>query len=120
MRRAGGDLRHRDPDLAVERVELGQITVRIGAKSRGVRRVGGDQRVADIGDIDLGVGDRLPGMRIGGAADLERHDAVGRGHDRGLAAGGLHQPRQPALQTEAVDDRSLASAIFLASAGAGV
>ena len=104
MRRAGGICATAVPHLAVERIEFGQIGLRIGAKDRGIGGVGGHQRVADIGDIDLRVGDRLPGMRIGGGADAARRDAVGRGDDLGLAAGGLHQPRQPALEAKAVDD----------------
>jgi hypothetical protein len=99
------DLLDRDPDLAVERVQLRQIAVRIGAKNPGVGRVGSGERVADVGHIDLRIGDRLPGMRIGGATGFQRRDAVACGHDGGLAAGGLHQPRQPALQPETVDNQ---------------
>src|SRR4029453_5332294 len=73
--RDGGDRRF---DLGVERIELGEIGggVRlIGVTPGGV---GGDQRVADIGDIDLGVGGRLPGVWIGLAtgASLADRDAI--------------------------------------------
>ena len=84
-----------------------QIAFGIGTKNLGIRGVGGTQRVADIGDIDPGVDDGLPGMRIGIRAYFERRDTIGRGHDHRLAACGLHQPRQLALQAKAVDDHEL-------------
>ena len=44
-------------------------------------------------------------MRIGGRSpDFSGDDAVAGDDDGGLAAGGLHQPRQPSLQPKAVDD----------------
>jgi hypothetical protein len=42
-------------------------------------------------------------MRIGIAVDLERRDAGGCGCDHSLAAGGLHEPRQPSLHAKPVD-----------------
>ena len=76
-------------------------------------RVGGDQPVADVGRINLDVGDRLPGVRIAAVAVTmafgvaARLDALGGGDERGLAAGGLHQPLDPALEAQAVDHHDL-------------
>ncbi len=82
----------------------------IGAVDIRRRRIGRDQRIADIGHIDLGVGDRLPGVRIGVAVvvsrlrRLARRDAFGRDDNGRLVAGGLGQPRHPALEAETVGD----------------
>ena len=92
-------------DLSVGRIELCQIALRIGPKSLGVGRIRGAKRVTNIGHIYLRIGDRLPGMRIGIGAQFERRDVFGGDDDRRLAAGSLQQPRQPALQAEAVDDK---------------
>src|SRR6266481_3289452 len=82
----GRDFFDRRPHLGVERIELGQIALRVRTKGRRVRGDSGSQRVADIGDIDFGVTDGLPGVRIGFLAEIERSDSVARDDDRGLAA----------------------------------
>src|SRR5207244_13634871 len=60
----GGNFGDHLAHLAIKRVELGEIGCRIGGVSFLAGGVGGDQRVADIGDVDFRVGDRLPGVRI--------------------------------------------------------
>src|SRR6266702_882949 len=93
--------------LAVERFELFQIGFGLGTEEIRISRVGRSERIGDVSHINFRVGDGLTGMGIGGRAELVRCDARARGHDRGLAAGGLHQPRQPALEAEPVDDDKL-------------
>ena len=61
----GRDFRDRVLHLGVERVELAEIGGGVGLIGGLAGRIGRDQRVADIGDIDFRIGDRLPGMRIG-------------------------------------------------------
>ena len=50
--------------LAFELVELGEIGRGIGLVARLARRIGRAQRIPDIRDIELRIGDALPGMRI--------------------------------------------------------
>ena len=110
------DARDGRPHLPIERVELREI-------GRGVRLVdglaggvGGDQRVADVGDVELRVGDALPGMRVDvrrghghGRAPrrFERLHALRRLDDEGLGAGRLDQPAHPAFELEPVGDHEL-------------
>jgi hypothetical protein len=124
----GGNPGDHVPHLALERIELGEI----GGGVRGVGvlagGIGGDQRVANIGNIDLGVGHRLPGVRIrrsmvvimtAVARALARLDAFGRDDDRRLGAGRFHQPLEPALETEAVHEHQfgVGSALGVARRG---
>ena len=77
--------------------------------------IGGDQPIADIGDIELAVGEALPGMRIGDglglAALLLDHGArlhARRGDDHlALEARGFLQSLHPPLEAEAVDEQDL-------------
>jgi hypothetical protein len=58
------DLRERLANVAVERFQLGQIGRGIGSVRRRVGGIGGDHGVADVCDIDLGVSNGLPGVRV--------------------------------------------------------
>ena len=106
-------------DFPLERIEPGEIRDGVGPIICLAGWIDRDQRVADIGDINLGIGDGLPGVRIGpavrvvvivplvvlvGAGTLERHDVPCRNHDRSGRAGCLHQTIQPALEAQAVDE----------------
>src|SRR5258707_10252893 len=101
------DLRNRRLHIAVERVEFGQIAAGIIAVDPAARGIGASRRVPDVGQIDFGVGGRLPGVWIGVRAELAGGDALGGGDHGALAACGLYEPRQPALQPETVDDHEL-------------
>ena len=79
-------------------------------------RIGGDQPVADIGDIELAVGEILPGMRVGdrlraappSSSTMVRGLTPVRGdHGLALEARGFLQPLHPALEAEAVDEEQL-------------
>src|SRR5262249_40490572 len=56
--------RDRGFDFGIEAVELGAISGGIGLVVFFAGSIGGDKAVADILDIDLGIRDRLPGMRV--------------------------------------------------------
>src|SRR5262249_57181737 len=87
----GGNLGDEVAHLTLECIELGEIGGGVGIVRVLAGWIGGDQRVADIGDVDLCIGDRLPGVRVRASvvvivsmvADaLARLDAGGRDHDR--------------------------------------
>ena len=112
----GGNLGDHVAHLALERVELGEVGRGIGLVGDFAGGIGGDQRIADIGDVDFRVGHRLPGVRVGlpvvvvvsaPAGALARLDALGRNDDRRLGAGGLDQPLDPTLEAEPVDEHEL-------------
>src|SRR5208337_1807612 len=93
-------------DVFLKYVELAEIIIRIGTIDRSATGIDSDQGIADIGNIDLGIGDRLPGMRVWPdtpfLAHLLRAYTLCRDNDRGLCAGRLDQTIDPTLQTEAV------------------
>jgi hypothetical protein len=51
-------------NIAIERFQLGQIGQCTGSLRRSVGGIDGDYGVADIGDIDLGVRNGLPGVAL--------------------------------------------------------
>ena len=85
--------------------------------------------VADIGDIDLGVGDRLPGVRVDATVvtvarrlrrvRLARLHALRRDDDRRLGAGRLDQPSIQPSKPRPLTNTTLASASVFASPGVG-
>jgi hypothetical protein len=104
----------RVPHLALERVELGEIGGGVRVVSGLAGRIGGNQRVADIGHIDFRIGDGLPGMRVGPAmvmvvtaGPLARLYTFGRDHDRRLGAGRLDQALEPAFEAEPVHEHDI-------------
>ncbi len=98
MRRSGGIWAIAALTLAVKRVELCFVALLIGLKNLGIRRVGSLQRLGDIADIELGIDDRLPGMRVSFRAEPVRGDAIGCGHHGRLAAGRLQPAAAASLR----------------------
>ena len=124
----GGNFGDHLAHLPLEDVEFGEIGRGIGDIGVLAGRVGGDQRIANIGDIDLRVGDRLPGVRIRPpvvvimamvAGALARLDAFGGDHDRRFGAGGLDQPLEPTFEAEPVHEDELGIGSLLGVARRG-
>jgi hypothetical protein len=120
----GGDLLDRGLYLGVERIELARIRCCVRLIHVLGRRIGGDQRVADVRDVNLRVRGRLPGMRIGVAVAvrvfrLARLDAPGGDDHRRLGAGRFHQAIDPAFEAEPVGDHDLGVGEHLRVTGVG-
>ncbi len=103
-------------DLGIERVEPGEIGLRIAALGGFSCRVGGDQPIADFRDIDLGIGDRLPCMWVRPDAPFLAHllrvYALRRSNHWRLGARRLDQTLDPAFETETVHQNESRSAEF--------
>ena len=56
--------RKRLANIAIERFQLGQMGQCTGSLRRRVGGIGGDNGVTDVGDIDLGVRNGLPGVAL--------------------------------------------------------
>ena len=97
----GGD---RLLDFRVERVELGEIGVGVGLIGLGALRIDGRQRFPDRLDINFGVGDVLPSVRILSLFVLSRSDAFAQGEHLALAFGGSDETVEPAFKSEPVDE----------------
>ena len=107
----GRNFRHGRAHVGVERIELFEIgpgARRVVSFARGIGR---DQSVADIGHVDFGVRDILPGMRVSPAMRMimvamlfAGGDACARHHDPRLRRGGLGEPADPSLEIETVLD----------------
>ena len=86
-----------------------QIGGGIGLECGFVGRVGGNQCVADVGDVDFGVGDRLPRVRIGSAPEPQRGNAGARNDHFGALGRRTHEALGRALETEAIEDDNIGS-----------
>lgn len=115
----GRHARERGADLGLQRVEFGEIGLRVGAVACRSLRIDGDQRVPDVDGVNLRVEHILPGMRIDlsmgmpvamtmtmavPARRLQRGDPFCGHDDRCLGAGSLHKPIDPAFEFEAIGD----------------
>ena len=121
------DFLDRGLHLPLERIELGEIGRGVGVVGGLAGGIGGAQPVADVGDIDLHIGDRLPGVRIGRRRDdgdrrslrLARRTPRCATRSRALVPDALTsrviQPSRPSPLT----NTTLAAASVLASAGVG-
>ena len=108
--------------FGLERIELAGIGRGIRLIGRLPGRIGRDQRVTDIGDIDFRVRDRLPGMRIGIGImtmampllfRLARLDVLARDDHRGLGAGRFDKARNPAFEAEPIGEHDFGVGEFL-------
>src|SRR5262249_61323402 len=88
--------------------------------------IGGKERMAVMGDVDFGLGDRLPSVGVRPpvvvivvvvAGALERLYPFGGDHDRCLGAGCLDQPLEPALEAQPVDEYEFGIGDLLGVAG---
>jgi hypothetical protein len=94
-------------DLRVQRIQPAQVGSRIGLEDGFASRVGGNQRIANIGDVDFRVGDRLPGMWVDLAAQPQRRDAGARNDDFGTLAGRAHETFGRAFESKSIEDDQL-------------
>ncbi len=108
--------------FALKRVEFLGIGGGIGLVAVATLSVGGAEGVGDVLHIDLGIGDRLEGMRIGLAIsmgafsgigigefgfEVDWRDALGQNGDRRLGGAGVDQALQKAFEMQAVDQHHI-------------
>ncbi|OZH52925.1 hypothetical protein AFK68_21135 [Hydrocoleum sp. CS-953] len=62
------------------------------------------ENLGDVRDVDLAVGERVPGMRIGFALDLQRRHTFRGNEDLRLGAGVFDQGLRPGLEAQTVDE----------------